>query len=82
VPPPAEVALSESEIEVAINQALEEAFIEEIQGQAVTPFLLKRVSELTGGASLRANLGLLRNNAKVAAQIACQLSHGAMRLVA
>ena len=82
VPPPVEVALSKNEIEVAINQALEEAFIEEIHGQSVTPFLLKRVSELTGGASLRANLGLLRNNAKVAAQIAGQLSHGAIRLVA
>jgi pseudouridylate synthase len=82
VPPPVEVALSESEIEVAINQALEEALIKEIHGQAVTPFLLKRVNELTGGASLRANLGLLRNNARVAAQIASQLSHGAMRLFA
>lgn len=82
VPPPVEVALSENEIEAAINQALEEAFIEEIRGQAVTPFLLKRVSELTGGASLRANLGLLRNNARVAAQIASQLSHGAIRMVA
>ena len=82
VPPPVEVALPETEIEVAINQALEEALIKEIHGQAVTPFLLKRVSELTGGASLRANLGLLRNNAKVAAQIASQLSHGAIRLVA
>ena len=82
VPPPVEVALSESEIEVAINQALEEALIKEIHGQAVTPFLLKRVNELTGGASLRANLGLLRNNARVAAQIASQLSHGAIRMVA
>ena len=82
VPPPVEVALSNSEIEAAINQALEEASIENIHGQAVTPFLLRRVSELTGGASLRANLGLLRNNAKVAAQIASQLSHGAIRMVA
>lgn len=82
VPPPAEVALTKQEVEAAINQALEEAFIAEIHGQAVTPFLLKRVGELTDGATLRANLGLLRNNARVAAQIASQLSHGAMRMVA
>lgn len=82
VPPPAEVALTQQEVEAAINQALEEAFIAEIHGQAVTPFLLKRVGELTDGATLRANLGLLRNNARVAAQIASQLSHGAMRMVA
>jgi pseudouridine-5'-phosphate glycosidase len=36
----------------------------------VTPFLLQRVTELTGNASLRANLGLLRNNASIAGQIA------------
>jgi len=76
VPPPVEVALPKEEVEQAINQALEEAFIADIHGQAVTPFLLRRISELTEGASLRANLGLLRNNARVAAQIACQLSYG------
>lgn len=76
VPPPVEVALTKDEIEGAINQALEEAVLRGIQGQAVTPFLLKRISELTGGASLRANLGLLRNNARIAAQIASRLNRG------
>jgi pseudouridine-5'-phosphate glycosidase len=76
VPPPVEVALTKDEIDGAINQALEEAVLRGIQGQAVTPFLLKRVSELTGGASLRANLGLLRNNARIAAQIAIRLNRG------
>jgi pseudouridine-5'-phosphate glycosidase len=36
----------------------------------VTPFLLARLAELTGGDTLRANLGLLRNNARVAAELA------------
>jgi pseudouridine-5'-phosphate glycosidase len=76
VPPPVEVALSNDVVERAINQALEEANIADIHGQAVTPFLLSRISELTEGASLRANLGLLRNNARVAAEIACHLSYG------
>jgi pseudouridine-5'-phosphate glycosidase len=76
VPPPVEVALPNDVVERAINQALEEANIADIHGQAVTPFLLSRISELTEGASLRANLGLLRNNARVAAEIACHLSYG------
>jgi pseudouridine-5'-phosphate glycosidase len=70
VPPPAEVALETDIIEAAIHTALEEAHNKNIRGQAVTPFLLRRVSELTGGSSLRANLGLLRNNVLVAAEIA------------
>ena len=70
VPPPAEVALEPAAIETAIQEALIEAQANGIHGQAVTPYLLHRVSELTKGASLRANLGLLFNNARVAAEIA------------
>ena len=70
VPPPADVAIESSVVETAIQTALAEAKDKNIHGQAVTPFLLRRVSELTGGASLKANLGLLRNNARVAAEIA------------
>ena len=69
VPPPVEVALPRQEVEVAIQQALAEAG-PEIIGQAVTPYLLSKVSALTHGASLRANLSLLKNNARVAAQVA------------
>lgn len=69
-PPPTEVALSEHETREAIEQALQDASREGLQGQDVTPFLLQRVSELTGKASLQANLGLLLNNAYLAAQIA------------
>lgn len=69
VPPPAEVALPREEIEGIIEQANREAHEQHITGAAVTPFLLARVSELSGGSSLRANLALLKNNARLAAQI-------------
>lgn len=70
VPPPAEVAMKPEVVEEAIQTALEDAHKLHVQGQAVTPFLLRRVAELTGGQSLTANLSLLRNNARVAAEIA------------
>jgi len=70
VPPPAEIALRKDVVEAAIQTALEDAQRMNIHGQAVTPYLLRRVSEMTGGASLKANLGLLSNNARIAAQIA------------
>ena len=72
-PPPEEAALSPDHVDGAIQQALQEAQAQGLRGQGVTPFLLKRVSELTGGVSLRANLALLLNNARLAAQIACVL---------
>lgn len=57
-------------IERAIEQAVREADERNISGKAVTPFLLTRVAELTEGYSRRANIALLLNNARVAAQIA------------
>ena len=79
VPPPGEVAMREESMQNAVNQALEELERKGLRGQEVTPFLLKRVSEISGGESLRANLGLLRNNARVAAQIARQLGSESRR---
>lgn len=70
VPPPEEVALPIREVNAAVKQALKEARELRIRGQQVTPFLLERVNRLTRGESLRANLGLLLNNAQVAAKIA------------
>jgi pseudouridine-5'-phosphate glycosidase len=70
VPPPIETAMPAQEMEAAIQAALNEAQQAGIHGSATTPFLLKRVSELTGGESMRANLDLLKNNARVAAQVA------------
>jgi len=52
------------------EQASKEAIEKKIHGQALTPFLLGRINELSSGQSLRANLSLLLNNAHLAAQIA------------
>jgi pseudouridine-5'-phosphate glycosidase/pseudouridine kinase len=67
VPPPDPAGET---IEVAIQDALKEAEMQGIQGQAVTPFILKRVAESTGGDSLRCNISLVQNNAKVGSDIA------------
>ena len=77
VPPPQDAAISEEQAERAIQQSLQEAKQQGVRGQAVTPFLLRRVSELTGRASLAANLALLRNNAQLAGRIAQALQHSA-----
>jgi pseudouridine-5'-phosphate glycosidase len=69
-PPPPEVAMPEDEMRQAVKEALKDAKKERVRGQRVTPFLLQRMAEITGDASLRANLGLLRNNASIAGQIA------------
>ncbi len=68
-PIPVTDAIPKSEMEPMICQASEEAKEKKIHGQALTPFLLQRISELTDERSLRANLALLLNNARLAAQI-------------
>jgi pseudouridine-5'-phosphate glycosidase len=73
VPVPAEFELPAEQMETAISQALGDAASQGVKGKALTPFLLTRISALTGEASLRANLALLENNARVAAQIAVAL---------
>jgi pseudouridine-5'-phosphate glycosidase len=73
-PPPIDVALPTDVVKNAVLKALKEAQEQGIQGQEVTPFLLRKVVDFTGGASLRANLGLLLNNATIASQIARQLT--------
>ncbi|MFZ6031270.1 MAG: pseudouridine-5'-phosphate glycosidase [Chloroflexota bacterium] len=73
-PPPAATALPWEEVERVVLQALSEAQAQAIHGQAVTPFLLGRVSQLTHGASLHANLALLLDNARLAAEIAGHLA--------
>jgi pseudouridine-5'-phosphate glycosidase len=77
VPPPAEVALPEDEMRQAVKEALQDAKKGRVRGQQVTPFLLQRVSELTGNASLAANLGLLRYNASIGGQIALAMQQAA-----
>ncbi len=73
VPPPAAAALPEDQLEESIASALKAAAAANVVGKALTPFLLAHISEYTGGASLRANLALLDNNAHIAAQIAVAL---------
>lgn len=73
VPPPLDDALPDRQMEEAVDQALKDAEEHKITGQEVTPFLLKRVSEITGKTSLKANLGLLLNNARIAARVAVKL---------
>lgn len=73
-PIPEEYALDEKVMNKAINQALKEADEQGIHGKESTPFLLKRVVELTGGESLESNIQLVLNNARLGAQIAVELS--------
>ncbi len=73
-PVPAQFELPAERMESAVDQALEEAEAQEVKGKALTPFLLARISELTGETSLRANLALLENNAAIGAQIALALA--------
>lgn len=61
-------------IDDAINAAIEEAKCLGIHGKETTPFLLAKIKELTGGLSLDANIKLVLNNARLAAQIATQLT--------
>lgn len=74
VPPLEEDALDADEMNAMIDQALREAKQKGLRGQPVTPFLLQRISELSGGESLKANVSLLKNNAYVAGEIAKALS--------
>lgn len=69
-PVPDGAALDAQTARQAEEAASREAQQKNIRGQELTPFLLKRVNELTGGKSMRANLQLLLNNARLAAQIA------------
>jgi pseudouridine-5'-phosphate glycosidase len=71
VPCPESDAIPYEEVQEALRLAETEAH--NVSGAAVTPFLLSRMSEYTGGRSLGANLALLRNNAQIAAGIAVAL---------
>ncbi len=73
-PVPQESEIPQGQIEPVIQQALALAEVEQISAKKVTPFLLSKIFELTGGASLETNIALVLNNAKLAAQIACAKS--------
>jgi len=69
-PIPQAFARPRAAIDQAIDQALLEATQQGVAGKESTPFLLARVSELTGGDSLASNIQLVLNNARLAAAIA------------
>jgi pseudouridine-5'-phosphate glycosidase len=56
-----------------IEKAVSVAEKEGIKGKKLTPYLLNKIKELTGGKSLKANIELVKNNARVAAKIAYEL---------
>uniref|UniRef100_A0A0K0EBJ1 PfkB domain-containing protein n=1 Tax=Strongyloides stercoralis TaxID=6248 RepID=A0A0K0EBJ1_STRER len=70
VPIPKEASVNGEEVERAIKRALDECREKNIGGKEVTPFILKRVRDLTEGISLTSNIALLKNNAKVASVLA------------
>ena len=73
-PVPEAESISKSEMDPIISKASAEAIKKGIHGQALTPFLLGRISELSDGKSLRTNLALLLNNARLAAMIAGEMN--------
>lgn len=72
--PPAEHALPRTLVDDAVAEAVDDAARDGVRGAAVTPYLLARVTRLTEGRSLAANLALLEQNARLAGAIAAELS--------
>jgi len=70
VPPPEDTSIPKEVLEIAIQTAVTESVSLNIRGASLTPFLLRRVNELTHGDSLRSNLALLKKNVRVACEIA------------
>ena len=72
-PVPEEYALSMEYMNEKIEEAVSAAEKEGVKGKKLTPYLLNKIKELTGGKSLKANIALVKNNARLAAKIACEL---------
>jgi pseudouridine-5'-phosphate glycosidase len=73
VPVPVEAEVPEGALKKILDQSLADAEKSNVSGRDLTPFLLARMAELSEGATLRANIALLENNARVAAHIAREL---------
>ena len=73
-PAPPHDEIPSSRLAPLIAQAQSEAAAQGLSGKSVTPFLLKRLFDLTNGQSLAANIALIRNNARLAAEIAVELA--------
>jgi pseudouridine-5'-phosphate glycosidase len=74
VPVPEEAEVPQELLQQTLDEALQEAVRQQIAGRDLTPFLLSRMASQSGGATLRANISLLENNARVASQVAIALS--------
>ena len=73
-PVPEAHAMPKAEIDAMTEQALREADEQGVCGKAVTPFLLARIKQLTGGRSLETNIALVKNNAVLGAELAVKLA--------
>jgi pseudouridine-5'-phosphate glycosidase len=73
-PVPEADEIAREEMEIYIERALDSAERDEITGKAVTPYLLSTIFDLTDGRSLKTNIALVENNARLAAEIAVALS--------
>jgi len=74
VPVPKEFEISTTELEAALDVALNEAEHQRVAGRDLTPFLLSQMSQASAGKTLKANIDLLEHNARVAAQISTAIS--------
>lgn len=75
VPVPAEFEMKKDEVEMLLADALREAKEKSIKGKEITPFLLSQMAEKSQGKTLTANIALLENNARTAAEIAASLNY-------
>lgn len=73
-PVPSTQEIAADEMETYIQQALDVAVEKNISGKDVTPFLLKYIADHTKGESLEANIALIKNNAKLGAELAIAYS--------
>ncbi|MBO0131178.1 pseudouridine-5'-phosphate glycosidase [Agrobacterium burrii] len=73
-PVPEEDEIPREEMDIYINRAISHAERDDISGKAVTPYLLGDIFRLTDGRSLETNIALVRNNARLAAEIAVALN--------
>ena len=73
-PIPDEYALDYDEMDKVICAAIEEADEKGVRGKAITPFLLARIKDMTEGVSFASNLQLAYNNARLASEVAVELS--------
>ena len=74
VPPPTKEALPQAQMEQWIDTAISEVGNTDLRGQSITPFLLTRLRELSGGRTLTTNIALIEHNAATAAALARELS--------